>query len=218
MAANPLPLLALAGAAFFMASKSKGGSGPAQSAGQNPGANPPFLLLNSDCGPIAVPTDEAEKKRQAEAIRTYIGRRAVELYQQLNAGAVPVRVRFNSGPLTAEQKAHIKEQEVEAGPIAIHEDHVVIGLDGAGDLYAAIYDELVPAACAQKLVWHGKIEGFDPIFPSPAAACIAAAIRVQVNQTLAPVASDELPAMSVGEIAETMLACIGINLDLDLGG
>ena len=49
--------------------------------------------------------------------------------------------------------------------------------------------------------------------PSPAAACIAAGIRVQVNQTLASVAGN-IPALSVAEIAETMLACVGINLDI----
>lgn len=211
MAANALPLLALAGAAFVMASRSKGGSAPVKSASANAGANAPFLVLNSNCEPIAVPTDEAEKKRQADAIRSYVGRRAVELYQQMAGGAIPVKIRFNTGPLTAEQRQYL-EGATDVS-IEIKDGYILATADSADDIYRAVYDELVPAACAQKGMWSAETGEFDTISPSPAAACIAAGIRVQVNQTLASVAGN-IPALSVAEIAETMLACVGINLDI----
>lgn len=213
MAANPLPLLALAAGAFVLVSKSKGGSAKPQSASANAGANPPFLVLTSDCQPIAVPTDEAEKKRQAEAIRTYVGRRAVELYQQLNAGVVPVRIRVNTGPLTDAQKEYVKDAQTEVGPIEIKDGSILVPIDFWHDLHNVIYDEVVPMACAQKAVWNEEINEFGTMYPSPAAACIAAGVRVQVHQTLASVVGN-IPTPSVADIAETMLACVGINIDI----
>lgn len=220
MAANPFPLLLLAGGALLLA-KGKGGSGSAKPESDKPeSASPdegtaetkggaPLLVLGLNCQAVTPP--EADRPAFQAAVAEYISTRAPELYAQFMAGNPP-RQRLNAN-LTPEQVAEAKA--IEPG-IDVKLSHFTFPADGVEDLWYSIYLELVPPECSRQSVWDDEQKMFKPaVFPSVAASCVAALIRIETVRVLKAVGAEGLD-YSPELLTELLQACTG--MDPALGG
>jgi len=220
MAANPLPLLALAAAAFYMSKKSK--SAPAKTAAETETASPnadthtgsdgkALMALGTNCQPLTPPTDPAEKEAYAKDMQAFIQKRTAEIYQQFMADQASVLVRLNTDGIPSSALEELVAKYPGDG-IQIKDGYILGPIDDWQEIYYAVYLEIVPSSCARKMVWNSGTESWDkPIFPSAAAGCLAAILKNQVGSTLLSITGDSLYSPHADDIAATAAACVGLD-------
>jgi hypothetical protein len=212
--ANILPILALAGGAYFLFKR----DGEKKWTPTIPSA--PIQLLTADCQMVTLNDD------QKQEVARYINRRVPELVQKINQGtaantvdrdAVPWgKVRLPS-PLPPELQAYIRDM----GDGSIQHDGLIyFPLDSTqpGEIATAIYQEFVPDGCLPKMALDkGGKSAMN--YPTPAAECLLTLIQLTVVGTLVNMgAFAQVDATTmIAELVQRVANCAGIGLDLGLG-